>query len=372
MPQLEAWEKVLISAAFASSTHGAVGCRTCHGGADGVLEKDAAHEGLVVDPSDGDAPACKGCHADTAAHVQKSLHATQNGYFTAFAARSDKGADDATYRAMFDSRCAECHGTCGQCHVSRPVAVEGGLTNGHAFNKTPSQTENCTACHGSRVGDEFRGRNTGIDADAHYLAGKNCMSCHTGTELHGDGTTPENRFANDAGPHCTDCHTDAESASSANTWHSTHGGKVACQVCHSQSYKNCYQCHVEQDAQSLRFPSEMDFRIGLNPAKTAERPYDYVVLRHVPIAPDTFESWNIELPNYDDEPTWRLATPHNIKKNTSQTESCDNCHDGEAFKDWFLTTAYINGKIGNEADKAMVADEIEANKPVVVDLAPEK
>jgi thiosulfate/3-mercaptopyruvate sulfurtransferase len=273
--------------------------------------------------------------------------------------------DDAGYADMFAARCASCHGTCGQCHVSRPVSVRGGLIAGHTFLKTPSQTENCTACHGSRVGNEFRGKNPGIPADAHWrLEGMNCMACHEGMELHGDGTTPDDRFANDAGPTCTGCHPGTDSPDAELSWHSTHGGKLACQVCHSVQYKNCYSCHVEIEEQALRFPSEMDFRIGRNTDPSERRPYNYVVVRHVPIAPDTFEPWDLELADYAAVPTWRMATPHNIQKNTPQTESCDTCHGSLEL---FLTTDYLQELVERGV---MTAEEIEANANVVVDEPP--
>ena len=92
---------MLVSADFVNSTHGSLGCRTCHGGQEGILEKDAAHKEIVVDPSMGDASVCRNCHAEMVAAVRKSLHATQTGYFTAFAARSGESADDSTFQKMF-------------------------------------------------------------------------------------------------------------------------------------------------------------------------------------------------------------------------------------------------------------------------------
>ncbi len=313
----------------------------------------------MIDPSSGQAERCQPCHADIIATVPDSLHATQEGYFTAFARRGGD-PDGAGYAEMFEARCESCHSSCGQCHVSRPLTVGGGLTHGHAFRKTPSQTNQCTACHGSRVGDEFRGKNEGIPPDVHYLNGMNCMDCHDGVELHGDGTTPDHRYANAAGPQCSTCHPDADSTESEVTYHALHAGQVACQVCHSVSYKNCYSCHVELDEQGLRFPSEMDFRIGRNPEVSERHPHAYVLLRHIPIAPDTFEPWELEMPEYSAAPTWRLATPHNIQRNTEQTESCDNCHNS---LDLFLSPEYIDDLIGRGL---MVTEEVEANESVVV------
>jgi hypothetical protein len=357
------WEKVLVSTEFADTTHGAISCIDCHGGRDGILTKEEAHEGIVIDPSAGEATACQPCHASIIPNVQASLHSTQQGYFTAFTRRGGD-VESQMFIDMFSARCAECHSSCGQCHISRPTTVGGGLTHGHMFRKSPSQTNQCTACHGSRVGDEFRGRNEGIPADVHYLSGMNCMNCHTDVELHGDGTTPLDRHSNDAGPQCLDCHPGATAPDSQIAHHVVHGDKVSCNVCHSVDYKNCYACHVERDSQGLRFPSEMGFRIGRNVDQSDRRPYNYVLVRHIPIAPDTFEPWDLEMPGYADTPTWRLATPHNIQRNTPQTESCDNCH---ASDELYLTTEFINGLIDSGL---MVTEELEANAPVIVDEIP--
>jgi hypothetical protein len=356
------WEKVLVSTEFAASTHGEIGCIACHGGQEGVLEKEDAHEGMVIDPSEGNAAVCAECHEETVETFPSSLHATQQGYFTAYARRG--GMQEEQYFEMFEARCAECHASCGQCHVSRPASVGGGLTHGHTFRREPSQTNQCTACHGSRVGDEFRGKNEGIPADVHYLGGLNCMDCHTGMELHGDGTTPDDRFANQAGPACLECHPDVLADDTDVTEHWLHGDQVACQVCHSVTYKNCYSCHVQLDSQGLRYPSELDFRIGRNPEVTAERPYEYVLLRHIPIAPDTFEPWGLEMAEYTATPTWRMATPHNIQRNTPQTEDCGNCHDS---LDLFLTADYLAELVDRGL---MVPEELEANEPVLITEIP--
>lgn len=362
MAPLEVWEKVLVSADFEDSIHGALGCISCHGGVEGILEKEDAHLGMVVDPSVG-GDACRECHGAISDTTTSNLHVTQQGYFTAFARRGGD-ATGSGYHGMFEARCASCHASCGQCHISRPASVGGGLTHGHAFRKSPSQTNQCTACHGSRVGDEFRGKNEGIAPDVHYLGGMNCMDCHNAVELHGDGTTPEHRYANRTGPQCVDCHAGADSAEADVMHHALHAGQVACHVCHSQSYKNCYSCHVDIDSQGLRFPSEIDFRIGRNPDITEQHPYEFVLLRHIPIAPDTFQAWDLTMPEYAAAPTWRMATPHNIQRNTTQTESCENCHAGT---DLFLTAEYISELIDLGL---MVPEELEANESVLVDEPP--
>jgi thiosulfate/3-mercaptopyruvate sulfurtransferase len=354
-----------VSGDFLADQHGRLSCVFCHGGDHRKgLTKDEAHEGLVAYPSDGEAPGCSGCHEDIVDRHKASIHGTQQGYFTSFAKRIGSDVITPGLQEMFDADCAKCHTSCGQCHISQPVSVDGGFIKGHEVRKTPNQTRNCTACHGSRVGDEFRGVNAGFSADAHYLRSMNCMGCHTGDELHGDGTTPASRYDVENGPTCTDagCHAGVLSEPEG-TEHSIHCGSVQCQVCHSVGYKNCYNCHV---GEGLQFPSQMDFRIGRNPEPTEDRPWEYVLLRHVPLRPDSYSDYGVTMPQYASRPTWLYTTPHNIQRNTPQTESCETCHGNP---DVFLTPAYIDSLI---AAGLMVAAEEEANGGVVVHDLPER
>ena len=206
--------------------------------------------------------------------------------------------------------------------------------------------ESCTACHGSRVGEEFRGQHEGIPADLHYYKGLQCVECHTGDELHGVGDQGTTRYEVENAARCDDCHAELE----ANAYHNLHGEKLACQVCHSTTYKNCYSCHV---GEGLERPSELDFKIGRNPLQSEDRPHDYVVVRHIPIAPDSYSDYEPGgLPNFSALPTWKYATPHNIQLHTPQTQNCtDSCHDNA---DVFLTEADLEDY------------EVEANRDVVV------
>jgi thiosulfate/3-mercaptopyruvate sulfurtransferase len=100
----------------------------------------------------------------------------------------------------------------------------------------------------------------------------------------------------------------------------------------------------------------MTFLIGLNPRQDDARPYDYVPLRHVPISTDSFAFYGVEaLSNFDELPTWKYATPHNIQRNTPQNESCGSCHGNPEL---FLT-----------ADK-VAPEELEANRGVIVESVP--
>ncbi len=124
---------------------------------------------IVAAPSNEADTYCGGCHAGVVANDHTSLHSTQEGYYTLFEKRAGKDLrDDEHLSEEFDKECGKCHTYCGQCHVSKPVSVGGGFVSGHEFRKTPHMTNNCTACHGSRVGAEYLGQNEGLSPDAHW------------------------------------------------------------------------------------------------------------------------------------------------------------------------------------------------------------
>lgn len=361
-----------VAEGFFEDLHSQSDCTSCHGGDSTKEDKDEAHVGVVHDPTgDADNNPCTTCHSAIVEEQKASIHFNLNGYFTAYEARAGRPAGDA-YNEMFKAECGKCHATCGQCHISQPATVGGGLIWGHEIHKTPNPFRTCTACHGSRVGEEYKGEREGYGADVHFAKGKNCMFCHDTEEMH--SSKGNHRYEVDKRADCKDCHADLSTGGAnakADQYHTMHGDKLSCQVCHSQAYKNCYQCHVGKGTQK---PSEIDFRIGKNPRKDATRPWDYVVLRHVPIVPNTYSEHDpsMTLPNYTSKPTWVMATPHNIKKSTPQTagdglSGCSNCHketctDPKALDCYFLTTEYIDARI---ADGVMVTEEKEANAPVV-------
>ena len=369
MAPLEPWEKVLVNAeSYIGSIHGTIACATCHLG-ENAAEKEAAHTGLIARPSEDPGKVCGACHADIAEVYPDSLHSSQVGYWTTINARNAP-EDHPALEEMFGNHCASCHTSCGDCHVSQPKSVGGGLIDGHNFNATPSLTRNCTACHGSRVGNEYMGKHEDIKADVHFRQGRmKCTDCHTAAEMHGDyanieGFTtdsPMHRYEGGQLPECTQCHTSVGSADEGIQMHQTHGEKLSCQVCHSVSYSSCDGCHVQtsEDTGNPYFATEgtyLTFFIGKNPIKSDERPYDYVPLRHIPVSPTSYSFYTgSEMANYDALPTWTYATPHNIQRETPQNASCEACHGNQEL---FLT-----------ADK-VAEDELNANQSVIVENVP--
>ncbi|MFC1926139.1 hypothetical protein ACFLWV_00100 [Chloroflexota bacterium] len=356
---MEAWEKVFLDdAEFMQSTHGQVGCVICHGGDSSVDEKELAHVELVADPSEGN---CNTCHADVAHANDISLHTSLSGFVTVLEARGGNLEEGSALATAFENHCNQCHTSCGQCHVSRPDELGGGLVSDHKFRQTPSMKNNCIACHGSRVGAEYLGENEGIPADVHWTQeSMTCTDCH-GEELHGSGESVDTRYDNPVAVQCEDCHEDVWTNTANNPQHEQHLGDLSCQVCHSVEYKNCYSCHVAIDEAGLPCrtsdPSQMLFEIGLNPIRSSTNSSKYVVLRHVPTCSGICGYYGDNLlPNFNALPTWKYATPHNIQLNTPQNKSCNSCHGNEGL---FL--------IEGDVDPA----EMEANEDVIVTDIPE-
>lgn len=357
---MEPWQRVWIDAeTYTQDIHSYINCTECHAG-QSVDDMDAAHEGMVANPSIDAQANCGSCHTDVTTPSLNSLHSTLAGYDTALYARSAPEDHPAIEEAE-SYHCNNCHTTCGDCHVSQPTSVGSGLLSGHDFVETPPMSNTCTACHGSRVKNEYYGLNEGIPGDVHFRARMGCSDCHTGDELHGVGMDAANRYDGAAQPSCISCHEDQVGVGSGIEQHEVHGTeKLACQVCHSVSYINCTNCHVERSGEGIPFYSIEDntfgFYIGLNPLQNAERPYEYVPLRHVPVDIDSFSFYGDDLlSNFNNLPTWTYATPHNIQLDTPQNAACTSCHDNDQF---FLTQAII------------AAEELEANRTVLVEGAP--
>ncbi len=343
MAPLEPWEKVLVNAeAFGQTEHGKMTCIECHGGEQSP-DKLTAHAGMNPSPSNDPQVACGQCHDDKVSTYTNALHNTQAGYWTRIDARAglenhEAPESHAALETMFGNHCATCHTTCGECHVNQPDNVGGGLFNGHVFEKTPPMTRSCTACHGSRVGNEYLGKNEGFPGDVHFREERmNCVKCHSGTDLHGSELPVDHRYNGAQSPSCLSCHPNAEVGKSDNPMHNQHSDTLSCQVCHSITYTSCDGCHVAVSEKSGKpfFETEATyhtFKIGINPSPSAERPYSFVPVRHIPVSPTSYQFYAENLlPAFNSVPTWQMTTPHNIQLKTPQNESCAACHDNPSL-----------------------------------------
>jgi len=363
LPPLEAWKKVYVGYEFVADVHNVANCVGCHGGVAGVTDMAQAHEGVVRDPlEDAEwADSCRVCHTETGRVAETSLHQNLNGYLTTLEARG-ADLDNPVMQDAFENHCDDCHATCGQCHISRPTALGGGLLKEHEVRSIASMKDTCAACHGARVANEYQGKNEGVEASVHWVeGGMACFECHEITHYHGDGTEYAHRYDGPPGVDCLECHLEAEGERSDIVEHKLHEGKVACEVCHvSGPYKSCYNCHVALNDEGVPFfrtdGSKLTFKIGRNPLKSEDRPWDYVLLRHAPAARDTFAFYGDDLlPEFDNVPTWKYATPHNIQRSTAQNQSCDSCHENYEL---FLTADDV------------APQELAANASVIVEQVP--
>lgn len=376
---MEGWEKVHIDLGSKGSVAELdphlerQSCTDCHGGDPAEADDpEAAHEGLVTDPSAIEHGACAECHEPIHGTYGGSMHLNLWGEQTAIAARAGVPTFAECPQALrdgFAGECSSCHASCGDCHVSRPDSVGKGFIKSHVFNKKPHQKNQCMACHGSRVAYDFMGDSeTGRKPDAHFAKGMGCMACHTGTEMHADSTGVPDRYHVPEAPTCEGCH----DVATDNVFHMMHWDTVSCQVCHAQPYNNCTACHTggawKSDPDYLEQNPEAGFRIGLNPFP--DRRFKLVTLRHVPAARTSFDPWGAEgmLLAYDSVPTWKYTTPHSIRRWTGRTETdgagCGSaCHlgspDGSPDNaDLYLSQEYVD---------ARWPDESAANTSVVVD-----
>lgn len=363
MEQLAPHEKVFVDpqALAEDENHGEIPCYECHGGDPSQEDWVLAHKGVRRDPSyPPDSNVCAECH-DQAEHYGSSLHVTLEPFvLMTEMRRSDEPETAARTDMARRDHCQSCHSSCGQCHVSRPSSVEGGLLNGHRFLKSPPTRNVCTACHGSRVEKEYFGKNEGSLPDVHQQRHMRCVDCHTGEEMHGNGQRPENRYDVRNAPRCETCHADIFDTDAPNAeQHVMHRDALSCHGCHAMPYKQCANCHVARDENGAKYfkteKSWLDLRIGRNPLQSEDRPQAFVTLRHVPIAWDTYGFYVEDgLLNMNSLPTWKLATPHTIRRKTPQNSECGNCHGNAQY---FLTKRYLLPGLVDANDGVVVGPE---------------
>ena len=302
------------------------------------MEKGSAHNGLIKRPSD-DLKLCGQCHEAIAGAYTKSIHYTTHGQREGLKARFSKEELKTFDTKVFEKSCNTCHASCGDCHVKSPIisGINLGLVSGHKFIKT-DEGKTCALCHGGRVYTEFTGEYGG-NADVHYQKGMMCLNCHKKDELHGDGNVYASRRDIKQKPACSDCHKPGSDSATSKTAHSTHRDTLSCHACHAAgSYRNCNNCHAGEGSKS-----EPGFMLGLNPRdrKTV------TTLRIVPTVRDTFKKNGIKMENFDALPNYWDTAPHNIRKRTDRTRSCDVCHKENKY---FLTKDALikDGSTANE------------------------
>ncbi len=359
---MELYQRIYVASSFLETEHGQIACEQCHGGRPDDDNWQTAHEGLVTDPTLLDADrVCGACHGDIVGTAKNSLHYTLAPMYQAVFNRAGGACcapkTKTILKESMDRHCGACHSSCGQCHISRPDYVKGGFLAKHHFKGTPPMDTTCASCHGGRVHGEFTGTNEDFSPDVHFEDEEmTCMNCHGAQEMHADAQKVSSRYTLPEKPTCIQCHEEVLQPDGKNLYHTSHGSKLACQVCHSQASKSCFSCHVGTDKKGLPWfkckKTDVMFKIGLNPDKRDQAPFEYVVVRHTPVVPDTFKFYIPSgLEQFSKASTWKRATPHNIIRKTSQTQTCNSCH---GKPDLFLQK------------KDLTPEGIDANQNVIV------
>ncbi len=312
-PDRPALLNYFVKKEFIDTTHGSIGCATCHGGDITASEAVSAHADMRKPDT-----MCANCHGEIAQLFSTSLHATLAGQDRMLKLRAKTENNFAVLEPVRKNDCNTCHAGCGDCHINIPQAVGGGLISGHAFFKSPPMENTCAVCHGSRAGGEFMGTiSESVPSDVHFQAGMTCTDCHA-EPMHGDGKAYDNRWQVSGLPDCINCHKALPNDSTPVHLLEKHAN-ASCQVCHSVAYKNCFDCHASIDEQGVyhRIPQKktIEFKIGRNTLPGYR--YDIVPLRHNPVARMAFDKFGQNLlPDFDGYPTWRTAAPHNLQRIT--------------------------------------------------------
>lgn len=338
-PHYEPYDRVYLGGSgyddFKNSGHYSIGCIGCHNGTDKTDDKKLAHSGSFIShPSTVADDKCVSCHKNIVDNYKTSLHLGMGQRRKVCMRSGLSGYKDFNQLPEhqidgYNSNCATCHASCGNCHIVRPPIGGGGLSNGHSFNKTPDMIGICVACHSSRGGHAYLGVASGTLPDVHLKnMGYKCLDCHSGDELHGNGQEVDQRYAYSKLPKCVDCHKNLESN---NNYHSMHYTTFNCQGCHSQSYNNCGSCHIH--GEGARVPSYLDFKLASNPLPGIKTGFKFTLVRRTLAAPDNWEKYDVsKYPNFDVLPTYNYTSPHNILRWTERTQvasgnSCSaNCH----------------------------------------------
>ncbi|MBI2216870.1 MAG: hypothetical protein HYU51_06190 [Candidatus Rokubacteria bacterium] len=322
--------------------HLARGCSACHKGDGRASDKQAAHAGLVKRPSD-DVRVCGECHDTIAGTYRTSLHYTTAGLKHGALPRFGPAEAKQFAERVFPASCASCHASCGECHVKAPTVagVGTGLVSGHRFVRR-NEGRTCAACHGGRVYPEFTGEYGGMP-DVHYEKGMMCIDCHSAAEMHGDGTSYTSRREVKSRPSCAKCHPPgSEKTPKASAAHQRHASTVSCVACHAATpYRNCSECHLGRGA-----TARPDFVLGASPRD----PTRVTTLRRVPTVKGTFDPAGLGLAAFDAAPNYWDTVPHNIRKRTDRTRSCDVCH---VERRGFLTRETLP-QDGSRANEALV------------------
>ena len=249
-----------------AAVHGvaSLACSTCHN-SHSLGVSVAALDHAAVNPS----PAfCGSCHETVADSFSTSLHGTRQGKSSWYndnlgnptASELQKGFGNYVQTAYADLPCGKCHNpaawtvggvdkwaastgggmVCTDCHGNKAAGIN---TTSVA---APVAKSTCFGCHSRQANEASAGL-----TDVHFLAGMGCPSCHSSSDMHGNGTQHASQLAFGAiSAQCENCHGKDKTRGpiSSIAAHQQHAGNIACSTCHAESMITCHNCHFDNEA----------------------------------------------------------------------------------------------------------------------------
>jgi hypothetical protein len=213
-------ERLQIEAESLETIHGSLGCITCHGGTGDTQDKDAAHEGLLLDLSETHPEDCLLCHRNLPERIPEDDLRTPHGQIS---------------NAVWEGSacgvlCSDCHGAVG--HGFDPLTGENICSMSvcrdcHESRGLATQLTGCAVCH------------TG----PHQATGElSCEDCHTSTDVWQEIALQEHTVE------LTDKHATLD-CQLCHRWPDFSGLEYGCSNCHSPSddhevkSDDCALCH---------------------------------------------------------------------------------------------------------------------------------
>lgn len=345
----------------AMGAHAQLGCRDCHAALAESSESSAPqwHAAVEVDPSADGGQVCASCHGqDMIDNFKASLHFTANGIAKGLCERLEQtpGAqqifEDTFYEPEMYMGCNTCHATCGQCHVSNPNIVGGGLVNSHSFG-APVAELSCNPCH-------YENSEYHLEVDVHATKhGMTCLDCHKDTvEFHGrpvaeldevklhfqgpdskaTGRIEADMKSGIVQVKCVDCH--ESKAKDHPVQDVDHFAKLECVACHSMPYSNCFGCHDGEKPEYIGAwgngdPDTLNVKLGLS--VEADPTSKLTTLNHVGMSEGALGDGApvIDTKNPETKAMWKPFAAHFITTKPLLSDAakqsgktCDNCHNG--------------------------------------------
>ncbi len=217
-------EASYIEPRYLLTTHGRLGCVTCHGGNGMDENKETAHIELLADPTTAAPTKCFLCHRSLRDVMpERGLKAPHS-----FVVRTSIEGTAALY-------CSDCHGKVGHGFVSGKVICSmSECLDCHRERNLRIQLEDCIGCH---IGP-------------HDVAQEvNCNTCHASIhvwqEIHYTAH-PVELIGKHATIHCFDCHKRPN----------FRGLRYVCSDCHKRPHTfgsdDCEQCHTPEGWEKLK------------------------------------------------------------------------------------------------------------------------